>query len=64
MDYGIVTRDGNLNADGGAVAKGPNGYDGHVTFYVEVDDIDAALAKAERLGGAEGHVIGLVQSGF
>jgi predicted enzyme related to lactoylglutathione lyase len=56
MDYGIVTRDGNVNAEGvgigGGVAKGPDGYDGHVTFYVEVDDIEAALAKAESLGGA------------
>jgi uncharacterized protein len=24
---------------------------GHVTFYVEVPDVEAALAKAERLGG-------------
>jgi predicted enzyme related to lactoylglutathione lyase len=56
MDYGIVTRDGNVNAEGvgigGGVAKGPDGYDGHVTFYVQVDDIEAALAKAESLGGA------------
>ena len=27
------------------------GYDGHVTFYVEVPDVEAALAKAESLGG-------------
>jgi predicted enzyme related to lactoylglutathione lyase len=27
------------------------GYDGHVTFYVEVPDAEAALAKAESLGG-------------
>jgi len=26
-------------------------YDGHVTFYVEVPDVEAALAKAESLGG-------------
>jgi uncharacterized protein len=25
--------------------------DGHVTFYVEVSDVEAALAKAESLGG-------------
>lgn len=27
------------------------GYEGHVTVYVEVPDVDAALAHAERLGG-------------
>jgi predicted enzyme related to lactoylglutathione lyase len=55
MGYGIVQRDGNTNSDGagigGGVAAGPEGYDGHVTFYVEVPDVEAALAKAESLGG-------------
>lgn len=55
MGYGIVPRDGNLNADGagigGGVGQGPEGYDGHVTFYVEVPDVEEALAKAESLGG-------------
>jgi predicted enzyme related to lactoylglutathione lyase len=27
------------------------GHTGHVTFYVEVPDVEAALAKAESLGG-------------
>lgn len=27
------------------------GYEGHVTFYVDVPDVEAALALAERLGG-------------
>jgi predicted enzyme related to lactoylglutathione lyase len=53
--YGIVQRDGNTNADGigigGGISGGPEGYDGHVTFYVEVPDVEAALAKAESLGG-------------
>jgi uncharacterized protein len=56
MNYGLVQRDGNTNADGvgigGGVATGPEGYDGHVTFYIEVPDIEASLAKAEELGGA------------
>jgi predicted enzyme related to lactoylglutathione lyase len=56
MKYGTVTREGNTNAHGagigGGVAGGPEDYDGHVTFYVEVDDPEAALAKAEELGGA------------
>jgi uncharacterized protein len=55
MNYGIVQRDGNVSADGsgigGGVGQGPNGYGGHVTFYIEVPDVEAALAKAERLGG-------------
>ena len=55
MGYGIVQRDGNTNADGagigGGVGSGPDGYDGHVTFYVEVPDVEEALAKAESLGG-------------
>jgi predicted enzyme related to lactoylglutathione lyase len=56
MNYGIVQRDGNVNADGvgigGGVGAGPEGYAGHVTFYVEVPDVEAALAKAESLGGS------------
>ena len=55
MNYGIVDREGNLNADGigigGGIAQGPEGYPGHVTFYVEVPDVEASLAKAESLGG-------------
>ena len=55
MKYGIVQRDGNTNADGagigGGIGAAPEGYDGHVTFYVEVPDVEEALAKAESLGG-------------
>ena len=55
MQYGIVGREDNVNADGvgigGGVGQGPDGYDGHVTVYVEVPDVEAALADAERLGG-------------
>jgi len=55
MSYGIVQRENNVNADGigigGGVGRGPEGYAGHVTFYVEVPDVEAALAKAETLGG-------------
>ena len=57
MGYGIVQREGNTNSDGagigGGVAKGPEGYEGHVTFYVEVPDVAEALAKAEELGGSK-----------
>jgi predicted enzyme related to lactoylglutathione lyase len=55
MGYGLVRRDENLNADGagigGGVGQGPDGYEGHVTFYVEVPDVEAALANAQSLGG-------------
>jgi uncharacterized protein len=56
MNYGTVPREGNVNEDGagigGGVGTGPEGYDGHVTFYVEVPDVGAALGKAEELGGS------------
>ena len=56
MGYGIVQREENLSDEGigigGGVAGGPGGYEGHVTFYVQVPDVEAALAKAEQLGGA------------
>ena len=55
LKYGIVARDGNTNSAGvgigGGISGGPEGYEGHVTFYVEVPDVEAALAKAESLGG-------------
>ena len=55
MNYGMVGREGNTNADGvgigGGVGPGPEGYDGHVTFYVEVPDVEEALSRAESLGG-------------
>jgi hypothetical protein len=55
MGYGVVSREGHTAPDGtgigGGVAGGPEGYDGHVTFYVAVEDVEAALAKAEQLGG-------------
>ena len=55
MNYGMVDREGNLGDNGvgigGGVGQGPPGYDGHVTFYVAVPDVEDALAKAESLGG-------------
>jgi predicted enzyme related to lactoylglutathione lyase len=55
MNYGTVQREGNVDSDGvgigGGVAGGPEGYGGHVTVYVSVPDIEAALVKAESLGG-------------
>ena len=56
MSYGMVSREGNQAPDGlgigGGIDAGPEGYEGHVTFYVAVDDIEEALQKAESLGGS------------
>ncbi len=56
MNYGTVDRAENLNADGigigGGIGAGPHGYPGHVTFYVEVTDVEQSLTDAERLGGS------------
>ncbi len=56
---------------GGGIGGVPEGYDGHVTFYVQVQDVGEALEKAESLGGQRmmgpdevpgvGIVIGLFQ---
>jgi predicted enzyme related to lactoylglutathione lyase len=56
MKYGMVPQESNKSATGdlgigGGVAQGPEGYEGHVTFYVAVPDVEAALQKAEELGG-------------
>ena len=49
MDYGLVAAaNGGI---GGGVGESPDGSAGHVTFFVEVDDPKAYLAKVEELGG-------------
>ena len=52
MNYGMV--DGKDNGEqgiGGGVGGVPEGYEGHVTFYVAVPDVEEALQQAESLGG-------------
>jgi len=49
MNYGMVDNGG--EGINGGVGQVPDGGDGHVTFYVSVPDINAALKKAEGLGG-------------
>jgi uncharacterized protein len=53
MNYGLV--DPGANGEGRGIAGGISGamagQDGYVTVYVQVDDVEAALAKAESLGG-------------
>jgi uncharacterized protein len=55
MGYGMVAREGNVNAQGIGIGGGimgmPDRDASHVTFYVEVPDVEAALANAESLGG-------------
>jgi predicted enzyme related to lactoylglutathione lyase len=55
MKYGMIQREGNVNAEGvgigGGIGGGMPDYDGHLTFYVEVPDVEEALQQAERLGG-------------
>ncbi len=56
MQYGIVDREANLSREGigigGGIGQAPEGYAGHVTFYVAVPDVEAALQQAESLGGS------------
>ena len=52
MSYGFV--DSDPTGDGVGIPGGVGGgmgYDGHVIFYVGVPDVEAALQKAESLGG-------------
>jgi predicted enzyme related to lactoylglutathione lyase len=54
-NYAVTPPNGNASSNGagigGGVGTAPEGYDGHVTFYVQVPDVGAALEKAEGLGG-------------
>ena len=53
--YGRVSRDANVNEDGVGIDGGIGAMPGageHLTFYVEVPDIEAALVKSEELGGS------------
>jgi uncharacterized protein len=55
MKYGMVSREENVSSEGigigGGIGTGPDGYGGHVVFYVAVPDVEEALVKAESLGG-------------
>jgi predicted enzyme related to lactoylglutathione lyase len=58
VGYGVVAREANLTEKGigiggGLMALPPEmaDYAGHVTWYVEVPDVDAALNRAVELGG-------------
>jgi predicted enzyme related to lactoylglutathione lyase len=54
VTYYLVLPDGEQppkSGINGGFGAAPAGYDGHVTFYIGVDDVGAALDKIERLGG-------------
>jgi uncharacterized protein len=53
LGYGLVQRETNFEGVGigGWVGGMPEGMPGDLTFYVEVPDVEAALAQVERLGG-------------
>ena len=50
MEYTTIEPGGERGIAGG-IGSDPSGGGGHVTFYVDTDDIDASLAEIERLGG-------------
>ena len=47
--YGLVAAA--ENGIGGGIGAAQDGEPGHVTFYVEVEDVASYLEKAEELGG-------------
>jgi uncharacterized protein len=55
--YALVQREGNTSAEGigigGGIGVGPEGYEGHVTFYIEVPDVGVSLDQVEKLGGTK-----------
>jgi predicted enzyme related to lactoylglutathione lyase len=49
MNYGMVNLSDQV---GGGVGPAPEGQPGHAMFYIGVDDVEAAMQKAESLGGS------------
>jgi predicted enzyme related to lactoylglutathione lyase len=49
MNYGMVDNGG--EGINGGISAPEEGGSGHVTVYIQVDDLDAALAKIEAEGG-------------
>jgi predicted enzyme related to lactoylglutathione lyase len=50
MEYGIVDTGANGQGIGGGVGSNPQNQ-AYVTFYVQSDDLQGSLDKAEQLGG-------------
>lgn len=53
LNYGLVSQEGSGIAGGigGVHGECSDEHPGHVTFYVEVPDVEQALVTAETLGG-------------
>jgi uncharacterized protein len=49
--YGLVDTGAGADAIGGGIGPSSESGDSGVKIYVRVEDLDAALARAERLGG-------------
>jgi predicted enzyme related to lactoylglutathione lyase len=49
--YGLVETGGGESAVGGGIGPGQDPAEAGVKLYVRVDDLDAYLARAEKLGG-------------
>jgi len=49
MDYGLVPA--GAKGIAGGIGRSEDGGAGHVTVYIEVDDLQQYLTKAEQLGG-------------
>ena len=47
-DYALVHNESGID---GGIGEAPEGYAGHVTFYIGVPDIQAALQTVEKAGG-------------
>jgi predicted enzyme related to lactoylglutathione lyase len=51
MKYGIVDSDSPGQGIGGGISKPPDGSGPYTTFYVNVENLQAKLDQAEKLGG-------------
>lgn len=53
VDYALADPGRAAGGEGipGGIGAAPGDYPGHVTIYVAVPDVEAALARAESLGG-------------
>lgn len=50
QEYAVAHPEGGTGIDGG-IGRAPDGYDGHVTFYIGVPDAAEALRTIESAGG-------------
>src|SRR3954451_9984650 len=55
--YAMVPQDADTNPDGigigGGIGVRPEGYERHVTFYIEAPVVDSSLDQLEKLGGTK-----------